>query len=89
MRYLDLIEQTFVVRSFPSWSNNAVKRLIKAPKLHFVDTGLAAHLAIITVEKLTPGKGVFGMLLGSFVLAELEKAMPMEQRPLQLLAFPR
>lgn len=73
LRYLDLIEQTYVVRSLPAWSNNAVKRLIKAPKLHFVDTGLAAHLANITAEKLTPEKGSFGMLLESFVLGELEK----------------
>lgn len=73
LRYLDLIEQTFVVRSLPAWSSNAVKRLIKSPKLHFVDTGLAAHLANITAEKLTPEKGPFGMLLESFVLSELEK----------------
>ena len=41
LRYLDLLEQTFAVRTLPSWSNNAVKRLVKASKLHFVDTGPA------------------------------------------------
>lgn len=73
LRYLDLIEQIFVVRILPSWSNNALKRLIKAPKLHFVDTGLAANLANITPEKLSPEKGLFGPLLESFVLGELDK----------------
>ena len=73
LRYLDLLEQTFAVRTLPSWSNNAVKRLVKAPKLHFVDTGLAAHLVNCTAEKLTPEKGPFGPLLESFVLGELDK----------------
>lgn len=73
LRYLDLLEQTFAVRTLPSWSNNAVKRLVKAPKMHFVDTGLAAHLANFTAEKLTPEKGPFGPLLESFVLGELDK----------------
>jgi hypothetical protein len=73
LRYLDLIEQTFVVRTLPAWTSNAVSRLIKGPKLHFVDTGLAAHLANITEQKLMSEKGPFGMLLESFVLAELDK----------------
>jgi predicted AAA+ superfamily ATPase len=38
-----------------------------------VDTGLAAHLANITEQKLMSEKGPFGMLLESFVLAELDK----------------
>lgn len=73
LRYLDLIEQTYVVRSLPAWSTNALKRLIKAPKLHFIDSGLAAHLAGITEEKLMRDKSALGMLLESFVLAEIEK----------------
>lgn len=73
LRYLDLIDQIFVIRILPPWSNNAIKRLVKAPKLHFVDTGLAANLANITPEKLTPEKGMFGPLLESFVLGELDK----------------
>ena len=44
-RYLALLETVFLVQRLPAWSANLGKRLVKAPKLHFVDTGLAAHLS--------------------------------------------
>jgi uncharacterized protein len=37
LRYLGLAEQLFIVRSLPAWSSNALKRLTKAPKLHFIE----------------------------------------------------
>lgn len=73
LRYLALAEQIFVVRTLPAWSNNAVKRLTKAPKLHFVDSGLAAMLARVTAKQLDTDKTPFGNLLESFVVAELDK----------------
>ena len=72
-RYLALAEQIFVVRTLPAWSNNSVKRLMQAPKLHFVVSGLAAMLTRVTAAQLDHDKTPFGNLLESFVLAELEK----------------
>jgi uncharacterized protein len=72
-RYLALAEQIFIVRTLPAWSTNAVKRLMKSPKLHFVDTGLAAALARIAAPAIDEDKTPFGNLLESFVLAELTK----------------
>ena len=72
-RYLALAEQIFVVRTLPAWSSNSVKRLMKSPKLHFVDSGLAAMLARVTAAQLAHDKTPFGNLLESFVLAELDK----------------
>ena len=76
------------MRALPSWSNNAVKRLVKAPKPHFVDTGLAVHPAYFTAEKLNPEKGPFA---GPRKLCprRTRQAEPLERGPLQLLAFPR
>jgi uncharacterized protein len=73
LRYLGLAEQLFIVRSLPAWSNNALKRLVKAPKLHFIDSGLAAALRGVTPERIATDRTAFGSLLESFVLAELEK----------------
>jgi uncharacterized protein len=73
LRYLGLAEQLFIVRSLPAWSNNSLKRLVKAPKLHFIDSGLAAALSGATPERLAADRTAFGNLLESFVLAELEK----------------
>lgn len=73
LRYLDLTGKVFVTQSLSAWSNNAVKRLVKSPKLHFVDSGLAANLANVTATRLGPDKAPFGPLLEGFVLSELTK----------------
>jgi uncharacterized protein len=43
--YLDLLEGLYLVRSIPAWSSNAGKRLVKAPKVYWRDTGLLHALA--------------------------------------------
>lgn len=73
LRYLQLIEQIFVVRTLSAWSTNPAKRLVKAPKLHFVDSGLAAALTGITAQRLQVDRGPLGPLLESFVLSELDR----------------
>ncbi len=52
-RYLDLLETSFLIRRLPPFLKNRSSRLVKSPKLHFTDSGLAAHLAGIT--NLEPG----------------------------------
>lgn len=54
-RYLDLLETSFVIRRLPPFLKNRSARLIKSPKLHVADSGLAAHLAGVT--DLEPGRG--------------------------------
>lgn len=53
-RYLGLLEASFVVRRLPPFLKNRTSRLIKSPKLHVTDSGLAAHLA--GVASLEPGR---------------------------------
>ncbi|MBI5912391.1 MAG: DUF4143 domain-containing protein [Betaproteobacteria bacterium] len=43
-RYLALLQATFIFQPLPAWSNNIGKRLVKSPKIHLLDSGLAAHL---------------------------------------------
>ena len=44
-RYYALLEQLFLTKRIPPWyCNNIGKRLIKAPKLFFIDTALLCHL---------------------------------------------
>lgn len=44
-RYLDFLEASFLIRRLPPFLKNRSSRLIKSPKLHATDSGLAAHLA--------------------------------------------
>ena len=38
--YVDFLEQAFLVRRLPAWSANSRKRLVRAPKLYWRDSGL-------------------------------------------------
>lgn len=72
-KYLGILEQLFVIYRLQPWHTNQLKRLIKTPKLHFLDTGLLAALQGLTPEKLQSDRGLFGPVLETFVLTELQK----------------
>ncbi|MCA9560452.1 MAG: ATP-binding protein [Myxococcales bacterium] len=72
-KYLGLIEQLFLSRTLAPWSSNALKRLIKTPKLHFLDAGLLAALRDLSPDRVRADRSAFGPVLESFVLAELLK----------------
>ena len=44
-RWLNLLETSYLLARIPAYSVNRTKRLIKAPKLYWSDTGLAMHLS--------------------------------------------
>jgi predicted AAA+ superfamily ATPase len=72
-RYTGVFEQLFLVRTLPPWSNNALSRLIKTPKLHFLDSGLLAALRNLTPERIAADRTPFGAVLESFVFGEVLK----------------
>lgn len=72
-RYLGILEQVYLVRRVEPWFTNRLKRMIKTPKLHFLDTGLLAALQGITAARLAIEREPFGALLESFVFAEVCK----------------
>ena len=53
-RYVGLLEASFLVRRLPPFLGNRSSRLVKSPKLHFTDSGLAAHIAGVTT--IEPGR---------------------------------
>jgi predicted AAA+ superfamily ATPase len=69
--YIVILERLFLVRRLPAWHNNLAKRLIKAPKLHIVDSGLAATLANLSVEDWLENRDRMGHLLESFVVQQI------------------
>jgi hypothetical protein len=44
LRWFGVLEATFLVDVVPPYWRNIGKRLVKSPKIHFGDAGLAAHL---------------------------------------------
>jgi predicted AAA+ superfamily ATPase len=82
-RWLTLLEQMFVIRRVRAWHRNDLKRLVRAPKLHFVDPGLLAALRRIDREAIRAKRERFGPLLEGLVFSELAKQADM--MPGQLL----
>ena len=72
-RYLALLETVFLVHRLPAWSPNLGQRLVKAPQLHLVDTGLACHLTGANARRLAEDRPLLGRMLETFVVGELRK----------------
>ena len=74
-RYVGLLEQVFLIATLQPWFTNALKRIVKTPKLHFLDSGLLASARGLTFKRVKADRGTFGALLESFVFSEVLKLM--------------
>ncbi len=79
-KYVAILERLFLIKTLPPWSNNRLSRLIKTPKLHFIDTGLLASMREDEAERLRQDRLRFGALLESFVVSELMKLASWSER---------
>ncbi len=70
-KYVTVLERLFLVRRLPAWHRNQAKRLIKSPKIHLVDSGLASTLVGLRPEDWLSHSTDFGPLLESFVVQQL------------------
>lgn len=71
--YLTLLERVFLVDILPPWHAGPNHRLVKTPKLHLGDTGLAAALLALDVPALHANRARLGQLLKTFVLQALRR----------------
>lgn len=70
-RYLDLLEQTYVIFRLPSYSTNPRKEVVRGKKIYFWDTGVRnALLNAFATEELRPD---IGGLWENWVIAEIAK----------------
>jgi hypothetical protein len=76
--YIDALTRLGIVLRLGAWSSARAKREIKAPKLHFMVTGLAA--AVRGEDSGSFGIGAdpeaLGALFETFMFTELEKSLP-------------
>lgn len=71
VKYLGILERLFLVQQLPAWHRNQAKRLIKSPKLHLMDTGLAAALGRLGPDQWLTKAERFGALMESHVVEQL------------------
>ena len=70
-RYVDILEQSFLVRRLPPFFRNIGKRLVKAPKIYIRDTGLLHHLLNIESLDTLANHPIRGVSWETFVLEDL------------------
>jgi uncharacterized protein len=71
--WLNALEVTGQVLIVPPFYENFGKRLIKSPKVYFVDCGLACHLLGIGCMKALQESTFYGPIFEAFVAAEIAK----------------
>lgn len=70
-KYVGVLEHLFLVRELPAWHRNQAKRLIKTPRIHLIDTGLACSLTGLKTADWNDYRKDFGPMLESFVVQQL------------------
>lgn len=73
-RYVDILEQTFLVRKLPPFFANVGKRLVKSPKLYFRDTGLLHYFLGIHSRAALETHPARGASFEAFVVDQLISA---------------
>jgi len=71
--YAGHLERLFLIETLPAWHPNRGKRLIKTPKTHVSDTGLAASLLGLSQGSLMRDRKLLGHLCETFVHGELRR----------------
>lgn len=71
--YTTLLERVFLLERLPAWHTSRLSRLVKRPKLHLCDTGIASALLGMDGPALAHDRTLFGQLFESFVYQELRR----------------
>lgn len=81
-RYLDLLEETFVLFRLPAYSTNPRKEIIKSKKIFFWDTGI--RNALLNAFDLNENRPDIGNLFENYLVAETAKRNLLDPHPAEL-----
>ncbi|MCF7977618.1 MAG: ATP-binding protein [Chromatiaceae bacterium] len=73
--WLSVLETSFVLHRLPAWHANVRKQIVKAPKLHFFDSGLVCYLLGIREPEQLQSHPLRGAIFESWVVAEAYKGI--------------
>lgn len=88
-RYFQLLHSLFILHTLPAWNKNLKKRLVKSPKIYFVDTLILLQLLNINASHLDQGLhlSTFGKATENFVVLELLKQTTWSEKKVKLFHF--
>ena len=73
-RWISILISSGIVYLLKPYSNNMIKRVVKTPKLYFLDTGLAAYLTRWNTPDVLKTGAMAGAFFESFVVSEVLKS---------------
>lgn len=72
--WLSILETSGIVYLLPPYHTNISKRLVKTPKLYFLDTGLCAYLTQWSTPEALEAGAMSGAILETWTLGEILKS---------------
>lgn len=85
--HVTLLERVFLVERLPPWHTNQMSRLVKRPKFHVGDTGVACALLGFDATRLDADRTALGAMLETFVLQELRRQAGGRPDPIDFFHF--
>jgi predicted AAA+ superfamily ATPase len=73
-RWLSLLVSSGIIVLIEPYFNNALKRIVKAPNMYFMDTGLCAYLTRWTSSETLEISAMSGAFFETFVVSEIIKS---------------
>ena len=86
-RYVGVFEQMYLLKRVEVWARNRLKRVVKTPKLQFVDAGLLATLLDLGPAEAQKDRSRFGNALETFAYGELLKHTATAEDDYRLLYY--
>jgi predicted AAA+ superfamily ATPase len=71
--WLSVLEASYIIHRLPAWHTNIRKQIVKAPKLHFFDSGLVCYLLGIREPEQLRLHPLRGAIFESWVVSEIYK----------------
>lgn len=72
--WLSVLVSSGIVALIPPYSNNALKRVVKSPRMYFLDTGLCAHLMGWGSAAVLEASAMSGQFFETWVVSEIYKS---------------
>lgn len=73
-KWLSILESSGLIWLLPPWHSNLSKRLMKTPKLYFLDTGLCSYLTDWSTPETLEAGAMSGAILETWIISELLKS---------------
>ncbi|MBI3146201.1 MAG: ATP-binding protein [Pseudogulbenkiania sp.] len=86
-RYVSVFEQMYLLKRVEVWARNRLNRVVKTPKVQFIDSGLLSTLIDLTPAMVEQDRSRFGNVLETFVYGELLKHATTADGDYQLLYY--